>query len=305
MSDLPQIINEKVNFDAIKAMVFDEKARELQNILPTHVPLERAQQNLLNAMNSTPKLRVCSPISIWNSLTKSCSLGLELNGPLGEAYMIPYSQTAQLIIGYKGWIQLCRNTGMLMEIVADVVYRSEVESGLCEITRAPPDVRHALDLLGDRESQPDTEIVGAYAMFAFKDGGRSVSWVPRSTLDARAQATPQNPSGRWANTKEFPDRWRGMARKTAILQAFHRREVPVSHVIANALEQEEEVRQADWQEVQRPTPPVPTITGPEEFTSREDQAQKAATEQQISLEEAQAADAAERANHDGQDSLPF
>ena len=40
-----------------------------------------------------PNLRVCTKDSIFRALSEAASYGLELNGTLGQAYLIPYNES--------------------------------------------------------------------------------------------------------------------------------------------------------------------------------------------------------------------
>lgn len=299
----PAVISQQDSYDAIVAML-NERADRLRALLPPHVPYDMAVQLIQTALTENPDLLLCTKSSIWSACCAASTLGLQLNGPLQEAWLVAYNRRlkddngrwhtikeAKFQTGYKGWIRLARNTGGVKEVVADVVYKEEVEKGLVEITRAPPDVRHRLDLTLDRDSLPEESVVGAYAFFSFTNGGQAAVWVPRTKLDLIEKLSKAG----WRNTDKFPTRRRGMQRKTAILQAFHGREVPISENVAVALGHEKEldgldVADAEVRDV--PKPEAPQVTGPQEFTPHEKDTP--AEPADVSLEEAQRQDAEER-----------
>ncbi len=295
MTDAPAIIPKADNRTAIMEEMEKRKDR-LAQLLPSHIKPEVALELVQSALSNTPGLVECTKVSIWNALAKASTLGLQLNGTLQEAWLLPYNgkakipvldedgkpmmrgndvcmrevaiKEAHLRIGYKGWLKLARNTGNVLHLSADVVYRAEVEAGIIKISRAPPDVTHTVDLLNDRDALPIADIVGAYFLVVFKDGGKSVTWVPRSKLDAISELSQAG----WGNSKKFPTRWQGMARKTAILQAFNRREIPISTEVVTALvheEKVEEIKEAEFVEVGPKQIEAPVVTDTaEEFRSK-------------------------------------
>ena len=91
--------------DMVKAMM-----PEIKKALPTVLTPERFTRIALSALNNTPTLQQCTPISFLAALMNAAQLGLEPNTPLGQAYLIPYKNKGKLEcqfqIGYKGMIDL-------------------------------------------------------------------------------------------------------------------------------------------------------------------------------------------------------
>ena len=63
---------------------------EIQNALPSYLPVEKFIRTALTAINSNPKLANCTQESLLAAIMNSAQLGLEFNTPLGEAFLIPY-----------------------------------------------------------------------------------------------------------------------------------------------------------------------------------------------------------------------
>lgn len=105
-----------------------------QQIMPRHLSAERMLRVCSMAINNTPALAQCEPISLLGAMLACASFGLEPNTPLGHAYLIPFKKSTkqngkwvdvyqvQLIIGYRGYIDLARRSGNMISIHADVVY---------------------------------------------------------------------------------------------------------------------------------------------------------------------------------------
>src|SRR5262245_11420154 len=67
---------------------------------------ERLVRCLFTCVQNGPKLLDCTPISLFGGVIQSGQLGLELGGPLGQAYLIPYGKSATFVLGYKGAVSL-------------------------------------------------------------------------------------------------------------------------------------------------------------------------------------------------------
>lgn len=63
---------------------------EIRRALPTVITSERFTRMALSAINNTPALSQCTPMSFIAALMNAAQLGLEPNTPLGQAYLIPY-----------------------------------------------------------------------------------------------------------------------------------------------------------------------------------------------------------------------
>lgn len=103
--------------------------------MPRHLSPDRLLRVFAQAFRKTPKLAQCDPLSLLGAMISCASLGLEPNTPLGQCYLIPFEKRKKqgtqwvtervdvnLVLGYQGLIDLCRRTGSLVSIHADVVY---------------------------------------------------------------------------------------------------------------------------------------------------------------------------------------
>lgn len=116
----------------VRELLFNENAKQqLAMVAAKHMNPERMMRVVANAIRATPKLQQCDPMSFLGALMHCASLGLEPNTPLGHAYLIPFENKrkgiteVQVVIGYKGFIDLSRRTGQLANIHADVVYSDD------------------------------------------------------------------------------------------------------------------------------------------------------------------------------------
>ena len=139
---------------------------EIKKALPSVITPERFTRMVLSAISVNPKLASCTPNSFLGAMMSAAQLGLEPNTPLGQAYILPYSNKgtleAQFQIGYKGLIDLAYRSGEVEVVQAHIVYENdtfECEYGLePKLTHKPAD--------RDRGNP-----VKVYAVFKTKSGG--------------------------------------------------------------------------------------------------------------------------------------
>src|SRR5690349_20981980 len=86
--------------------------REITNALTKHQNADRMIRIVLTALRTTPDLALCSDTSFMACVLQSSQLGLEVNTPLGHAYLIPRRNSkagiveCTLLVGYQGMIEL-------------------------------------------------------------------------------------------------------------------------------------------------------------------------------------------------------
>jgi recombination protein RecT len=98
--------------------------------LPKSMSADRFSRLLLTAANTNPALFDCSPGSFLAAGVAAAQLGLEPNDSRGLCYLLPFNdakkgKVVQLIIGYRGMIDLARRSGMVSSINAFPVYSQD------------------------------------------------------------------------------------------------------------------------------------------------------------------------------------
>jgi recombination protein RecT len=155
--------------------------KKLQSTVPRHLNPERMLRVLSLAVQKTPKLADCDPVTLLGAMMVCASLGLEPNTPLGHAYLIPFekrrkrgnqwvteSVEVNLILGYKGYIDLARRSGSLVSLHADVVYGPSQNLKGDEFSFEYGSNMHLRHVpIGDSEGRPP---IWAYAHASLKDG---------------------------------------------------------------------------------------------------------------------------------------
>lgn len=159
------------------------------------------------AIANTPKLQECSVGSLVQACAQAASLGLDVGGVTGLAYMVPYRprkgpMRAQLQVGYKGYIELAHRANI--RVTARVVYKGD----LFRVYMGTRD-----ELLHEPKvySGPFEDITHAYAFGVFPDKGHQFDVLDRKLID-RAQASSQASYDGRPWQKHYDE----MARKTAV-----------------------------------------------------------------------------------------
>jgi recombination protein RecT len=190
------------------AQFFDANKNALAAVLPKHMTPDRMMKIALQAIRSVPQLLECTTESLFGAVVQCAQLGLEPNTTLGQAYLIPFRNKrenrtdVQMIIGYKGLIDLARRSGQIISIAAHAVRENdefEFAYGLTEKLSHRPAMR-------DRG-----EIIAFYAVAQLVGGGHAYEVMSREDVDS-IKANSQS-RGQWGPWK---DHYEEMGRKTAI-----------------------------------------------------------------------------------------
>uniref|UniRef100_A0A6M3LZS4 Putative DNA recombination protein n=1 Tax=viral metagenome TaxID=1070528 RepID=A0A6M3LZS4_9ZZZZ len=105
----------------LKQSLFAEATKQqFENVLNREAGAFMA--SVLDLYQSDTALQKCDPISVIRECMKAAVLKLPIVKSLGFAYIIPYGNTAQFQMGYRGYIQLAMRTGQFKYLNAGVVY---------------------------------------------------------------------------------------------------------------------------------------------------------------------------------------
>lgn len=195
-----------------------------QQVLPRHVDPDRFARVVVASLSRTPALLQCSPESVMLSVAQAAQLGLEPTGTLGSAYLVPYKGHCQLIIGYRGLIDLARRSGQIESLEAHVVRegdRFECSFGL------EPQLRHEPDW----DSEGELRFV--YAIARLKGGAVQYEVMSRAQIEKVRKGSPSGNRGPWV------DHFEEMARKTVVRRLA--KYLPLNVELASALDHEERV----------------------------------------------------------------
>lgn len=235
---------------------------EIAKALPSVITPERFTRIVLSAISVNPALASCTPASFLGAMMTSAQLGLEVNTPLGQAYVLPYKNKgvleAQFQLGYKGLIDLAYRSGEVEVIQAHVVH--ENDEFVCEYGLEPK-LTHKP---ADKERGAPVKV---YAMFRTKSGG--FGFEVMSMDDVRAHA--EKYSKAYGNSySPWNTSFEEMAKKTVLKRVL--KYAPLKSDFVRSVTQDETIKKdlaADMYE----SPDATVFEA--EFTEKEDSVENA------------------------------
>lgn len=184
---------------------------QIEKALPSVITPERFTRMALTAVSMNPDLGACTPESFCGAMMQAAQLGLEPNTPLGQAYLIPYTNSrkgrkeVQFQLGYRGMIELAHRSGQFKNIEAHEVCENDdfdYEYGL------EPKLTHK-PALGNRG-----KVVAYYAVYTLVNGGFGFEVMSREDVAAHRAKYSKARHSPWDT--EFD----AMAKKTVIKKAL-------------------------------------------------------------------------------------
>lgn len=197
--------------DSVRSL-FESMKDKMAEVLPKHLTPERLVKTALIALNKTPQLHECTRGTLAQSLMTAAELGLDVSGTLGSAYLIPFRNTktgkleCQLIVGYRGMIDLARRSGNISTIEAHCVCENDTFS-----VRLGTDsgIEHVPNFNGDRG-----KMVAVYAVAKLVDGGMQFDVMTRADVEKIRQKS------KGKNLAPWVDYFDEMAKKTVVRRLF-------------------------------------------------------------------------------------
>jgi recombination protein RecT len=215
MSTQNQIVPLRDKVSSIRALLEKSKP-QLALAVPSHLKVDRLLRVAMTSIQKNPKLLDATPTSLIGAVMECAQLGLEPDGLLGHAYLVPFRNKKQdgswqtevtLIPGYKGLYKLVRNSGELSTVTAEVVYKQDqftVSKGL------DPRLEHVP--AEDVQEVSEDDIRAFYAVARLKDGGVQFVLLWKWQVDAIRARSKAKDSGPWVT--DYVE----MGKKTALRQ---------------------------------------------------------------------------------------
>lgn len=207
----------------------DSFKEQLALAVPKAMTAERLVRIVKTECRKTPELRETTPASFLGAVLQCAQLGLEPGGALGHCYLLPYwdrkkgVKNCQLIVGYRGMIDLARRSGQIVSLCAYVVHEKDHFSWRLGLD---PNIEHIPSPEADRGA-----MTYVYAVAKLKGGGVQFEVMSRAEVEAVRKQSKAGGSGPWVT--HFSE----MAKKTAIRRLF--KYLPVSIEAARAVEFDE------------------------------------------------------------------
>jgi recombination protein RecT len=206
-------------FGTLKGMLETKNVMlQIEKALPHAISADRFLRIALTELRTNAMLLNCTPESVVGSIIRAAQLGLELDRVLGQGYLIPYKNNdqdtweCQFQPGYRGYIQLSRNSGEIRSLAAHVVHFGEYfeyEHGTTPFLKHRPD-----------DQFEDAQITHAYSVVHYTNGGFDFEVMSHAAVEkirARSKA-PNSPA--WLKD------WSEMAKAKVIRRLAKR--LPVS-----------------------------------------------------------------------------
>lgn len=193
----------------------------------------RFARSLVTEVQRNPNLKNTTALSLLGAMIQTAQLGLELGGPLGQAYLVPYwnskvkANEVQMQVGYRGLLALGHRSGQIATMYAQVVYeRDEFDLQL----GSEPRVTHKPALTPDR-GRP----LGVYAVVVkIKSDRPDVEWMSAAEIEKHKD---QYSKAAGKGFSPWSTAWNEMARKTVLRRLAKRTPVSVELVTAAVLDE--------------------------------------------------------------------
>lgn len=199
--------------------------------LPKSMTADRLTRIVMTECRKAPALLKCAPESFYGAVLQCAALGLEPGSALGHCYLLPFGNgkdkqgrpNAQLIIGYRGMIDLARRSGQIVSLSAYCVHEQDTFNYKLGLD---PDIEHIPASVADRG-----KVTHVYAVAKLKGGGVQFEVMSRAEIEKVRTSSKAGNSGPWSS------HWEEMAKKTVIRRLF--KYLPVSIEAVRAVEIDE------------------------------------------------------------------
>jgi recombination protein RecT len=234
-------------FDPKRELWADRK--KIEALLPDHMDFNRFAAMAVRAFaDAGPSLRECTPESFLDSVMKAAKYGLELDGILGEAYLVPFKERdgqnqvviCTLIPGYKGLLKLGHQSDKIKTIMPAVVYEADkfrYELGM------HVDVKH-LPRACREDEIADDQITYMYVIFELTNGGKlPFVWPVAEIKHHRDRYSKSYRSAEKLNKKDstWHTAFKKMGLKTVLRDAMGSGLLPISTEIREMIQKEKMV----------------------------------------------------------------
>lgn len=172
--------NQVAKWSPMQKLVYSAKTSF--NSIESGLDFNREANFALQVLEANSFLQKLDGTSIINSVKNISLIGLTLNPAMKYAYLVPRNGKCTLDISYIGMIKLLTDAGTVKNITADVVYQSEVDNGRFDYRKgSDPYLKHKPDVFTPESKKG--EMVGAYAIAYFRDGGCQFELMGKEEMD--------------------------------------------------------------------------------------------------------------------------
>ena len=175
----------------LRSFIGSDKVKEqITKALPAICTPDRFLRVAMTCITKTPKLLQCEQSSFISALLDCAQLGIEPDGR--RAHLIPYGKNVQLIIDYKGLVELHMRSGKISLIHADKVCENdEFEYNAGKI------VNHKINFKKERG-----EPYAYYAYAEMKDGSTKAEVMTLEEITKIKGRSKSSSNGPWVTDPE-------------------------------------------------------------------------------------------------------
>jgi recombination protein RecT len=210
----------------------EERSDVIASLLPRGTDVERFKRIVLQSINRNPQLKKCTPNSIVDAAAEAARLGLEPSGAIGGAHLVPYGNTAQLIVDYRGLVELARRSGEIAAIDAAIVRQADhfkVRRG------TEPAIDHVPDMEALSPADPadaTNPVTHVYAVARLRNGQRQFDVMTVDEIERIRGRSRAGNAGPWRTD------WHEMAKKTVLRRLS--KTLPLTVEVRALIEMEDE-----------------------------------------------------------------
>lgn len=150
---------------------------------------QRFITSILSAVSTNPTLQECEHSSIISAAFLGEALKLSPSPQLGQYYMVPFNKkiktetgeertikVAQFQLGYKGYIQLMKRSGLYIKINVLAIKEGELKK------YDPLNEEIEVELIENDEIREQTPTIGYYAMFLERTGFKKILYWSKQKM---------------------------------------------------------------------------------------------------------------------------
>jgi len=210
---------------------------QLGKALPSFLKADKFTRMCRTELKQNLNLQQCDPLSVTGALIQSAELGLVPASTLGQVYLIPRfnrkkgKTQCQMMVGYRGMLELARRSGQVKTIHAFMVYANDtfkIKYGFSP----------RIDHIPSTENRGDFKCV--YAVATLKSGEKQFEMMTKQeVLQIKTQAKKSDNDLQTI----WEDHFNEMARKTVIRRLF--KYLPVSLEMNQAVGLDEQWERAE------------------------------------------------------------
>lgn len=152
---------------------------------------EQFVADVVALVRNNPALATCDQVSLVASCLQAQTLGLSLNGAMGQAWVVPFEDRktgtvkATFQIGYKGFVQLAIRSGQYRKLNVLAVKAGEL------VSWNPLEEEISIELIPDEAERAKAETIGYYAMFEYLNGFRKAMFWSKEKMQEHAKQYSQ------------------------------------------------------------------------------------------------------------------